>query len=65
MLQDIITAIQSVGFPIVASGAVAWYAYTMQNKANATIDALRDTLERNTIVLTRVCERLGGVDNED
>jgi len=64
-MQEIISAVQSVGFPIVASGAVAWYAYTMQNKANATIDALRDTLERNTIVLTRVCERLGGVSDED
>ena len=64
-MHEILDAIQSVGFPIVASGAVAWYAYTMQTKANDTIEALRETLERNTIVLTRVCERLGGVDSED
>lgn len=58
-MQDIITAINTVGFPIIAAVGVAWYAYTMQCKSNETIDRLRETLEENTLVMTKICERLG------
>ena len=58
-MQDIIQAISTVGFPIIAAVGVALYAYTMQCKSNETIDRLRETLEENTLVMTKICERLG------
>ena len=64
-MQDIIQAINTVGFPIIAAIGVAWYAYTMQCKSNETIDRLREVLEENTVVMTRICERLGHTQGGD
>lgn len=48
----IITAISTVGFPIVACGALFWY---IQNK----MDKLADIISANTEVMNKLLERLG------
>ena len=48
---SLITAITTVGFPIVMCGALFWY---MQAK----IDKMTDALNANTLVMTKLLERL-------
>ena len=47
----IITAISTVGFPIVACGALFWY---IQNK----MDKLADIINANTEVMNKLLERM-------
>ena len=48
---EIITAISTVGFPIVACGALFWY---IQNK----MDKLADIINANTEVMNKLLERM-------
>ncbi len=71
--QLIITAIGSLGFPIVACFAMAWYVnkqtqITREDTLNlnkqhtaemmAFKDEIKEALNNNTIALTKLCERL-------
>jgi hypothetical protein len=49
--QSLLTAISSVGFPIVMCGALFWYI-------QAKIDKMTEALNANTAVMTKVLERL-------
>ena len=49
--QQVITAISTVGFPIVACGALFWY---IQNK----MDKMADIISGNTAVMAKLLERL-------
>lgn len=49
--QQVITAISTVGFPIVACGALFWY---IQNK----MDKMADIISNNTAVMSKLLERL-------
>lgn len=68
-MQDITTIISTVGFPIASAIAIAWYAkYTNDNyradlketnlQHKEEVKAMTDALNNNTIVLTKLCERL-------
>lgn len=59
-MTETINAISTVGFPIVACCCMGIYFYKMQIANNETIEKLRDTLNNNTIVLTKLYERLKG-----
>lgn len=52
--QDIITAICTVGFPIVAYGALFWYVLKKDTEHKSEIEAINN----NTIALTKLIERL-------
>lgn len=67
MANEIINAITTVGFPIVACIAIAWYAkYTNDNyradmkEANAQhkeeIAKITEALNNNTIALQKLCD---------
>lgn len=68
--MDIVTIIQTVGFPIAACVGMAWYVKYITDQHNAQMDKLTDTyqesiseiknaVENNTIVMTRLTTQLG------
>lgn len=56
--NGIITVIQSVGFPIVMCGAMAWYVKYIADKHNAEMQSITNALNNNTVALTKLCEKL-------
>ena len=55
-LQTILTAISTVGFPIVACCGLFWYS-------NKMLDKMTSTIEENTIAITKLSEQLEKDDN--
>lgn len=51
---SLITAISTVGFPIVMCGALFWYI-------QVKIDKMTEALNANTLVITKLLERLDSV----
>lgn len=62
-LQEIVNAISTVGFPIAACIYLVYNQREMNNATNETIDKLRDTIENNTKVVTRLEAKLDGSDD--
>ena len=60
--NDIITAICTVGFPIVAYGALFWYVMKKDTEHREEVDKMTEAINNNTIALTKLIERL---DNEN
>lgn len=67
--QLIITAISSVGFPIVACLALGWWIKSTTESFNKQLEdtrkdhkeeikSLKESLDNNTLVLTKVLDRL-------
>ena len=56
--SSIITAISTVGFPIVACGALFWYIQKENVSNRDKIDKLSDTINANTAVMGKLLERL-------
>ena len=59
--NDIITAICTVGFPIVAYGALFWYVLKKDSEHRSEVEKMTEAINNNTIALTKLIERL---DNE-
>jgi hypothetical protein len=55
---SLITAISTVGFPIVACGALFWYIQKENASNRDKIDKLSDTINANTAVMGKLLERL-------
>lgn len=51
MSGDVLTAISSVGFPIVACCYLAWFQ-------NTTMEKFRDTIQQNTTILEKLYTKL-------
>lgn len=47
-MQEIITIIQSVGFPIACSIALAWYAFKTTDKLVSLTEKVTDALTKNS-----------------
>lgn len=62
-LQEIVNAISTVGFPIAACIYLVYNQREMNKATNETIDKLRDTIENNTKVVTRLEAKLDGSDD--
>ena len=60
--NDIITAICTVGFPIVAYGALFWYVLKKDTEHRSEVEKMTEAINNNTIALTTLIERL---DNEN
>jgi len=69
MANDVITAITTVGFPIVFCLAMAWFVYDQTEKHREEVITLNDNhkkeleqitlaLNNNTIALTRLCDKM-------
>lgn len=59
-LQDILTAISTVGFPIVMCVYLVYSGKQRDEKYTAAIGDLRKTVENNTLVITKFLERTDG-----
>lgn len=58
--STIIQLISNLGFPIVCCGALFWKMNKQDENHKEEIGTLTSALNNNTIVLEKVCEKLGG-----
>ena len=63
--NDIITAICTVGFPIVAYGALFWYVLKKDSEHRSEVEKMTEAINNNTIALTKLIERLDNENNND
>ena len=56
--NDIITAICTVGFPIVAYGALYWYIIKKDAEHKEETEKMTEAINNNTIALTKLIEEL-------
>ena len=70
-IQDILTAVASVGFPIVACGAMAYFFAKVNSNYRADIKEMTDkhqeevkkmteAIQNNTLALQHLCDKIGG-----
>jgi len=50
-MNDIITLVTTVGFPIVMCGGLFWYMIKLNDQHKETITSLQKTIENNTNIL--------------
>lgn len=58
-VNDIITLISSVGFPIVCCGVLFLFMYKVNNQHSEDMQRITETINENTQVLIKLAERLG------
>lgn len=56
-IQNLVTIVSSVGFPIVAAGGLFWYIVTDSRD-------MRKVVENNTLALTKVLEHISKEDEK-
>ena len=59
-MNDIVSTISTVGFPITMALILLWYIYDSNNKHKEEIDKMSAALNNNTIAITKLLDRLGG-----
>lgn len=59
-MENIVSVISSVGFPIALALILLWYIYDSNNKHKEEIDKMSEALNNNTIAITKLLDRLGG-----
>lgn len=64
-IDELNQLIVNFGFPIVACGAMAWYVKYITDKNYNEIEKLKDTINNNTLALTKLVDFLKGVNNEE
>lgn len=60
VISVIIDCISGVGFPIVCTGALFWYIITKDKEYLKLFNGIRESLDKNTQVLTALYEQRGG-----
>ena len=63
-VNGIVQVIQTVGFPIAMCLTLAWYVKYQQDENKKTLENLTTVLNNNTIALTKISEKLEGMNNE-
>lgn len=58
-MNMILQAITSVGFPIVMCLMLMWYVKEITSKHKEESDKFAEALNANTLVLQKLCDRLG------
>ncbi len=58
-IDILIQAISNVGFPIAISIYLIYISSKRDEKFTATIEELRQTVDNNTAIITRLYEKLG------
>lgn len=64
-MSDIVNAVSVLGFPIVMCGAMAYFVKYQCDNYRDDINKLGKIVEDNTNVITKLLEKMGGVDNEN
>lgn len=57
-INELLTAISTVGFPIVMCGALLKLGYVLLDKLDKELDSLRTTINNNTTVMQRILDKL-------
>lgn len=58
-ITQIGTLIGTLGFPIVACIGIFWYMMKQDERHSEEIKELREVVEKNTIALTKLCDKMG------
>lgn len=58
--EQIVTLVQTVGFPIVMCGALFWYMITQRTAHKAEVEKMTDALNNNTVVLQKLAGIIEG-----
>lgn len=61
-ISEIITAITTVGFPIVAYGALFWYIITKDKAHVDEVNKMTEAINNNTIALTKLIDKMESED---
>ena len=61
-VHEITLLVNSLGFPIVAAGVLFWILYKTSMDYNATIDKMRETVDKNTQLIQEMLDHLKGDD---
>ena len=56
--NNIIQIISTVGFPIVACGALAWYVVQISNQHREESNSLREAINKLELAITTLIERI-------
>lgn len=57
-MNEVVTLITNVGFPIGLTLILLWYIYDSNNKHKEEIDKMSEALNNNTVALTKLIDRL-------
>lgn len=63
-VNEIMTAITTVGFPIVMCLVMMWYIKYISDKHKDETEQFTESLNKNTMVLQKLCDIMG-VERED
>jgi len=63
-MNTVITAISTLGFPIVMCGAMFWYMIKEKDAHKEEMDSVTKALNNNTLILQKLCDRLDGDKND-
>lgn len=59
-MNEVVQVISTVGFPIVACGALFYYITKMNDVHKAETDKMSDAINNNTLVIQKLLDRMGG-----
>lgn len=59
-VQDIITAISTLGFPICMCAALFWYMIDQNKKHSEESSSMREAITDLKIAITQLTDKLGG-----
>lgn len=57
-MNEVVTLITNVGFPIGLTLILLWYIYDTNNKHKEEMDKMSEALSNNTLALTKLIDRL-------
>lgn len=57
-MNEVVTLITNVGFPIGLTLILLWYIYDSSNKHKEEMDKMSEALNNNTLALTKLIDRL-------
>lgn len=57
-MNEVVTLITNVGFPIGLTLILLWYIYDSNNKHKEEMDKMSEALNNNTLALTKLIDKL-------
>lgn len=60
-VNDIVTIISTVGFPIAACVALFWQSNQTQKQHKEEMDGVKEALNNNTLVVQKLVDKLGDI----
>lgn len=63
-VNEVTTAISTLGFPIVMCGAMFWYMLKEKDSHKEEMNSVTEALNNNTLILQKLCDKLGGDKND-